>query len=207
MPVLDENGRRWVLQGGILSLLLLFLGLSGIPELRAFQRPCTTCDGAGTVLRGLPIPRALGGGSPAETEGRELPVRCRACEGTGRIPLSRTEWESRFLRLCTALWACVCVALAGGLVWGMKVVDCGLCRGSGRLALEALPPAEAAFVVDIDCVACEGRGRLGSLDRWILRHEASREGRIRERTPRAPGSPRSRRPRDASERSSGPRRP
>src|SRR5204862_3638289 len=53
-------------------------------------------------------------------------------------------------------------------VWGMKVVDCHLCCGAGRLALEAFPPGESCFTVDLDCVACQGRGRLGVIDRWVL---------------------------------------
>jgi DnaJ-class molecular chaperone len=46
-------------------------------------------------------------------------------------------------------------------------VNCRLCRGAGRLALEASPPGEASFRVDVDCVGCKGAGRLTVIDRWV----------------------------------------
>lgn len=65
-----------------------------------------------------------------------------------------------------ALWEFLCVAVALALLLAMRTVDCRLCRGAGHLELEATPPGESVFVVDLDCVGCGGAGRLRALERW-----------------------------------------
>jgi hypothetical protein len=57
------------------------------------------------------------------------------------------------------LWELLCIAVALVLLFAMRTVDCRLCRGAGQLALEATPPGEDSFMVDQDCVGCEGVGR------------------------------------------------
>lgn len=64
------------------------------------------------------------------------------------------------------LWEILCVVVAVALYFAIRTVDCRLCRGAGHLELEATPPGEACFTVDLDCVGCGGVGRLGPLDRW-----------------------------------------
>lgn len=68
--------------------------------------------------------------------------------------------------VAVVLWEALCVAVAAGLLLAMRTVDCRLCRGAGHLELEATPPGESCFVVDLDCVSCGGIGRLPALDRW-----------------------------------------
>lgn len=148
----------------MMALLGLFVWLSGIRDLGTFNRRCWPCGGAGAVIRVLSL---------GSEEARPVSIPCGYCLGRGRIPLVGGELDAAVWRISGALWACVAVALAGGLVWGMRLANCGLCGGSGCLALEAQPPGEAAVVVEVGCVACDGRGRLGALDRWVLRHEAS----------------------------------
>jgi hypothetical protein len=67
------------------------------------------------------------------------------------------------------LWEVLCLGVAVGLIAAMRTVDCRLCRGAGRLALEAHPPGEDCFVVDQYCIGCDGAGRLSALDRGVLR--------------------------------------
>jgi hypothetical protein len=159
---MDSRGGRRVVHGFILSLLGLFVWQSGILDLIDLHRTCWNCDGVGTGVRVMNF--RPDGDTPVS-------FQCGVCKGTGRIPLAGENVDYPFWRICRALWSCVCLGIAGGLAWGMKLVNCRLCGGSGCLALEAQPPGESAFRVDLDCVACEGRGRLGALDRWVLRRE------------------------------------
>lgn len=62
------------------------------------------------------------------------------------------------------LWEILCVLLAAALLLSLRTVECRLCRGAGHLELEATPPGEACFTVDLDCVGCDGAGRLRKFD-------------------------------------------
>lgn len=164
-----DEGSRWRLHAFLLFLVLLFVWLSGITDLWDFQHSCWRCDGAGAYpVHVPPDPEAEGS---EEGEERAVLQRCSFCGGLGRVPLESSDIDYQLYRLSKAVWVVVCVAIVGGLLWGLKAVDCRLCGGSGRLALQALPPEGREILVDMICVACEGRGRLGQLDRWVLRRE------------------------------------
>lgn len=67
-------------------------------------------------------------------------------------------------QVLTSLWLAVCLGVAGGLACCLRLFPCRLCGGAGRLALEAQPPDEPAFHVDLDCVGCDGYGRMSVID-------------------------------------------
>ncbi len=61
------------------------------------------------------------------------------------------------------LWEMLCVGAALALLLALRTVDCRLCRGAGHLELEATPPGESCFLVDLDCVGCDGLGKRSVL--------------------------------------------
>jgi len=93
---------------------------------------------------------------------------CGVCDGSGLKDPYGQRFRRVFPRIALGLWEGVCLAAIAGLLWGLRVVNCRLCLGAGNLSLEAFPPGEPSFAVMTDCVGCEGRGRLGVLDRWVL---------------------------------------
>src|SRR5579859_546694 len=120
--------------------------------------PCPQCGGEGVIPRTMPGPPGI----PLV----EAKADCGPCDGSGlKAPYTRRLGRA-VPRIRELLWRLFWVAAIIGLVWGLKAVDCRLCGGSGRLALQARPPGKPAFREEIDCVACGGRGRLGVLDRF-----------------------------------------
>jgi DnaJ-class molecular chaperone len=171
MPVADRRRDRWVLHGIVIAFLGVLIAWSGMYGFSSLLG-CPDCKGTGAVTVSFAYESASEGDRPPERKQVSYKTPCETCRGAGIIPVTRQTLAAMFPRICAALWGCVCVAVALGLFWGMKVVDCGLCGASGRLSLEAIPPGEMAFRVDTICVACEGRGWLGRLDRWVLRHSS-----------------------------------
>jgi len=122
--------------------------------------PCPRCEGEGVITQIVPGPP----GVPFV----EAKTGCSRCGGGGlEVPYSRRLGRV-VPRIRGMLGWLLWVAAIGALAWGLKAVDCRLCGGSGRLALQALLPGKRASREDIDCVACGGRGRLGVLDRFVL---------------------------------------
>ena len=121
---------------------------------------CPYCGGEGVIRQIVPGPP----GVPFV----EAHLDCSPCDGSGL----KDPYGERFKRILPEirelLWQCLWLALIGALGWGLKTVECRLCRGEGRLVLEAQPPGEPCFLVTLSCVACQGRGRLGVIDRWVL---------------------------------------
>jgi DnaJ-class molecular chaperone len=167
MPVTEGRRKSWVLHGIAVSLLGLFIVLSGLYGVSALLG-CPDCGGTGLDPQHYTVESPSEDGAAPEQHEHYFEFRCDTCAGVGHLRLTRKTLAAMFPRVCAALWGCVCVTVALGLLWGMNVVECGLCGGSGRLALEAVPPGEAAFRIDLECVACGGRGWLGRLDRWVL---------------------------------------
>jgi hypothetical protein len=119
---------------------------------------CVECSGAGEFRRVEWV-----------EDGQVLRVEtCRYCDGSGR----KDPWHERFERLLPTLKVGLCglvlLALVAAVVWAFKVVDCRVCGGAGGLALEVTSPGEGTINVDDACFACEGRGRLTVIDRWVL---------------------------------------
>ncbi len=146
------------------AILLVLLYLVRVAWSFDFLQPgpkCPYCDGAGELrltVRGA-------GGQP------EVAIQpCATCDGSGLKDPYLVRFKRALPILVLGLWHFVFLGLIGGLMWGLMAVDCRLCGGSGRLALEASPPGEALLQLQQDCVACEGRGRLGVIDRWVLWH-------------------------------------
>lgn len=144
------------------AILLVVVFLLRIAWSFDFLQPgpkCPYCEGAGELRIMLTGP----GGQP------ELAIQsCATCDGSGLKDPYGVRFKRALPQIVLGLWHFVFIGLLGGLAWAFTAVDCRLCRGAGMLAIEATPPGEAAFRVQEDCVACDGRGRLGALDRWVL---------------------------------------
>lgn len=169
---------------GHLTVLLVLVFLIRIAWNYDFLKPgpkCPYCEGTGELRESVIGP----GGQPEVTI-----AECSTCDGSGLKDPYGVRFKRALPQIVLGLWHFVLVALLGGLAWGMTAVDCRLCRGVGQLALEATPPGEACFMVQESCVGCNGRGRLGALDRWLLwkgweqRQPPPPDGRPRRRRPR-----------------------
>ena len=103
---------------------------------------------------------------------------CRACPGA---PIE-TAWvlgeqlTSALTFITGWFWVLLGLGNSISLVWALRQVDCRLCGGEGRVYLEAVPVDASAFEVEAECAACEGRGRLGMLDRWVFWNGWERKG-------------------------------
>jgi hypothetical protein len=141
--VIETNTRRLLLLGSVIAVLMI-------------------ADGLGRLLPAVDLSEGR------QSDGVESVDTDRSFAG-GRLP-SRAAVRERLRdavpQIVLGFWSCLCVLAAAGLVWGLKLVECRLCGGVGRLSLEAKPPDGPGFTVDTDCVHCEGQGRLGLLDRW-----------------------------------------
>jgi len=122
---------------------------------------CPYCQGQGTITEIVPGPP----GVPFV----EAKTDCSPCDGSGLKDPYPERLKRLFPEIAGRMWHAIWLALVGALVWGLKAVDCQLCGGSGRLELEALPPGGRIRRVRAECGACEGRGRLSVIDRWVLR--------------------------------------
>ncbi len=119
---------------------------------------CVECSGAGEFRQVVWV-----------EDGQVLQVQtCRFCDGSGR----KDPWHERFERLLPTLKVGLCglvlLGLVAAMIWALKVVDCRVCGGAGGLALEVTSPGEGTIMVADACFACEGRGRLPMIDRWVL---------------------------------------
>jgi hypothetical protein len=142
--VIEINTRRLLLLASVIAVLMI-------------------ADGLGRLLP--PLDR--------NSDGAEIADAGRLDEDvtfvSGRpfsIRAARDILKNAIPQIVLGFWSCLCVLTAASLIWGLKLVECRLCGGAGRLSLEAQPPEEPGFTVDTDCVYCEGLGRLGLLDRW-----------------------------------------
>jgi hypothetical protein len=75
------------------------------------------------------------------------------------------QFRSAFPQIVLGFWEGICVVTGVALLLRLRLVDCRLCGGAGRLSLEVSPPGEAGFTAESVCVACDGLGRLGVLSR------------------------------------------
>lgn len=94
---------------------------------------------------------------------------CQYCS-----PAFRTYRIKRRVReieplLVASFWGLIILSIPGGLVWSVLAVDCKVCRARGTLRLEATPPGEPRFEVQVHCPGCRGWGRLSALDSLLLR--------------------------------------
>lgn len=145
-----------------LTVLLVLVFLLRIAWNYDFLKPgpkCPYCEGTGE-LREMIVGVS---GRPEVTISS-----CSTCDGSGLKDPYGQRFKRALPQIVLGLWQFVFAGMIGGLAWGMTAVDCRLCRGAGRLSLEATPPGEPCFQVQEACVACDGRGRLGALDRWVL---------------------------------------
>lgn len=128
---------------------ILLLASAGVMSGLIRVDACHFCGGQGSLY--------------CDVEGIRHP--CGACASgiESRLPRFLASVEALLDWIVPILWCVLCVGAAAVLVGRLRIVQCRTCEGSGRLALEVLPPGEAAFSVETDCVACEGRGRLGVL--------------------------------------------
>ena len=122
---------------------------------------CPYCHGEGSITQIVPGPP----GVPFV----EAKADCSPCDGSGLKDPYPERLKRIFPQIASKIWHLLWLVLVGALIWGLKVVDCVLCGGSGRLELEALPPGRRIRRVRAECAACEGRGRLSVIDRWVLR--------------------------------------
>jgi hypothetical protein len=158
---MGRDPKRYLIHAAVALVLFFLLRLAWDQDFLNPGPGCPYCGGKGQLEFRVPDPL-----SPGFTMLSVQP--CATCDGSGlKDPYSK-RFERILPLILRGLWGFVWIAVAGALVWGMKLVDCRLCCGAGRLALEVSPPGEAVFSVDQDCVACDGRGRLGVLDRWVL---------------------------------------
>jgi hypothetical protein len=156
MVVIDP--RRLFIHAVILLAIVGFTIEAGRFEFLSPGPACVECSGAGEFRRVVWV-----------EDGQVLRVEtCRFCDGSGR----KDPWHERFERLLptlkVGLLGLVLLALVAAMVWAFKVVDCRVCGGAGGLALEVTSPGEGTIRVDDACFACDGRGRLTVIDRWVL---------------------------------------
>jgi hypothetical protein len=163
--------KRFLLHGAVAVALLLLARFAWEQDFFNPGPQCPYCEGKG-LFREL---RRLGN----TPEVIVVETECRSCDGSGLKDPYGQRFRRVFPRIALGLWEGVCLAAIAGLVWGLRVVDCRLCLGAGNLSLEAFPPGEPSFAVMTDCVGCEGRGRLGVLDRWVLWNGWERRGGAR----------------------------
>ena len=128
---------------------------------------CPYCHGNGSITEIVPGPP----GVPFV----EAKTDCGVCDRSGLKDPYSERLKRIFPQIAGIMWHLIWLALVGALIWGLKVVDCRLCGGAGRLVLESLSPEQAASSLETECVACEGKGRLGVLDRWVISRERKDE--------------------------------
>ena len=162
-----------LLQGSGVALLL-FAAFCGLLFLRG--PGCWSCMGTGGFIQGKDrgiCPDCEGSGL-----GRHLNIHlyrttgfCVGQEdGPWRLIVARQGvnlWESNLLILPALTWLGAGVAALIGLIMGLRGGDCPLCDSRGTLLLEVEPPGRPPKCRTVACPACEGKGRLTRLDRWL----------------------------------------
>jgi hypothetical protein len=105
-------------------------------------------------------------------QGRQLHLRLYRWGGDPwRLALVRNGenlWEGDPTAIPVLSWLGAGVVVFIGLVLGLRRGGvCPLCAGEGTLLLEVEPPGKPAKRREVSCPACEGRGELTRLDRWL----------------------------------------
>jgi len=135
---------------------------TALPYGRTLGRSCGSCAGKGWTAP----PDAVCLACQSE--------RCPVCEGSGgRITV--TDFVTRYGRTVVRGRAAVIdfyfafpretIALVGFLVigvilWRCREVACRVCRRTGRLRLEVVPPGATAFTVSVGCPFCGCTGTV-----------------------------------------------
>lgn len=155
---------------GMTALVLIIAGVqTSLPYLRTAGGSCPAC-GAGDPKREHEVICAC------------QYLSCPRCEGTGGR-FHAGDFGRRYLGKILTMRTLVlngvsdnpqltfviagCLLSLGFLLWQIRVVRCRLCRETGRLSLEVRSPGEARRFVNLECVACQGRGGLTAIDRWV----------------------------------------
>lgn len=129
---------------------------------------CWSCRGTGGSAEkdySWTCPDCQGSG-----QGRHLSLRLDRTGSFSRLIVTRDGedlWDGDPQALPALVWLGAGVATLIGLVVGLRGGACPLCAERGTLLLEVEPPGRPPKCRTVECPACEGRGALTWLDRWL----------------------------------------
>lgn len=164
-----DRHRLWfaVLKGSGLSLMaVLSLGLA------LFLRGswCWNCRGNGVRAESgveSACPDCLGSGWGSHFYLRVYRNAWSERPCVALVRGGRDLWEVDLHAMRSRGWHGAGIAVAIGLVVGLRGGACPLCARQGRIVLEVESPGKQPDRRSVECPACEGRGSLTRLDRWL----------------------------------------
>jgi hypothetical protein len=152
-----------LLKGAALSLLAVLALFAGL----LLRGPwCWSCKGTGGYQDAESFCRDCSGSGV----GSHLNIQLRNHRDSVHVILVRhgeIRWEGDLTDLPAVAWMGAGAAVLVGLFVGLKALACPLCARQGVLLLEVEPPGRAPKPRTVECPACEGKGRLTRLDRWL----------------------------------------